>query len=65
MSTTTKKNKITSLKFYKLNEQAQLPVFSTDQSACFDLFANLVLNETVHIIKQFQQNSYPEGFLLI
>ena len=42
-----KKTKITSLKFYKTNEQAQLPVFATKQSACFDLYANLILDETV------------------
>ena len=40
-------SKITSLKFYKTNEQAQLPVFATKQSACFDLYANLILDETV------------------
>ena len=27
------------LKFYRLNENAQIPVFSTKQSACFDLNA--------------------------
>ena len=42
-----KKNKTTSLKFYKLNEQAQLPVFATKQSACFDMYANLVRDENV------------------
>ena len=47
MTTVKMKNKKTSLKFYKLNEQAQLPVFSTEQSACFDMFANLILDETV------------------
>ena len=30
------------LKFYRLNEKAQLPVFSTEQSACFDIHANLI-----------------------
>ena len=48
MSTATKKPiKITSLKFYKTNEQAQLPVFATKQSACFDLYANLIADENV------------------
>ena len=30
------------LKFYRLNEKAQIPVFSTKQSACFDIHANLI-----------------------
>ena len=53
MSTATKKKVevktpvITSLKFYKTNEQAQLPVFATKQSACFDLYANLITGEQV------------------
>ena len=47
MSTATKKPiKITSLKFYKTNEQAQLPVFATEQSACFDMYANLIVDES-------------------
>ena len=59
MSTTTKKNKITSLKFYKLNEQAQLPAFATKQSACFDLYANLVVNETVKYYNSLTTKELP------
>ena len=59
MSTTTKKNKITSLKFYKLNEQAQLPVFATKQSACFDLYANLVSDENVQYYGAIQTKELP------
>jgi len=58
-------SKITSLKFYKTNEQAQLPVFATEQSACFDMYANLIVDERHNIMVQFKQNSYPGGFLLI
>ena len=29
------------LKFFKLNDTAQIPAFSTEESACFDLHANL------------------------
>ena len=61
MSTTAvkKKNKTTSLKFYKLNEQVQLPVFSTEQSACFDLYANLVLDETVMYYQAVSTKQLP------
>ena len=64
MSTTTaaaKKSKKTSLKFYKLNEQAQLPVFSTEQSACFDFYANLILNETVTYYQAVSTKELPRG----
>ena len=54
-----KKNKTTSLKFYKLNEQAQLPVFATKQSACFDLYANLIVNETVQYYGAIQTKELP------
>ena len=54
-----KKSKITSLKFYKTNEQAQLPVFATKQSACFDLYANLVVNETVKYYNSLTTKELP------
>ena len=40
-------NKVTSLKFYRTTESAILPTFATKQSACFDLYANLVNGEEV------------------
>ena len=52
-------SKITSLKFYKTNEQAQLPVFATKQSACFDMFANLVLDETVMYYQSLSTKELP------
>ena len=54
-----KKSKITSLKFYKTNEQAQLPVFATKQSACFDMFANLILDETVMYYNSLTTKELP------
>ena len=54
-----KKSKTTSLKFYKLNEQAQLPVFATKQSACFDLYANLIVDKTVQYYGAIQTKELP------
>ena len=54
-----KKSKTTSLKFYKLNEQAQLPVFATKQSACFDLYANLIVDETAQYYGAIQTKELP------
>ena len=54
-----KKSKTTSLKFYKLNEQAQLPVFATKQSACFDLYANLIVAENVQYYGAIQTKELP------
>ncbi len=54
-----KKSKTTSLKFYKLNEQAQLPVFATKQSACFDLYANLIVDGTVQYYGAIQTKELP------
>ena len=54
-----KKNKTTSLKFYKTNEQAQLPVFATKQSACFDLYANLIVDGTVQYYGAIQTKELP------
>ena len=58
-SAAVKKNKTTSLKFYKTNEQAQLPVFATKQSACFDMFANLVLDEAVIYYQPLSTKELP------
>ena len=52
-------SKITSLKFYKTNEQAQLPVFATKQSACFDMYANLVSDENVQYYGAIQTKELP------
>ena len=54
-----KKIKTTSLKFYKTNEQAQLPVFATKQSACFDMYANLVRDENVQYYGAIQTKELP------
>ena len=66
MTTAAKKNKTPSttlskspmleekLKFFKLNDKVQLPTFATRESACFDLYANLVNNE---ILQYFQPST--------
>ena len=69
---TAKKNKKTSsttlsksgmlvekLKFYKLNEQAQLPAFSTKESACFDLHANLLEGGEIEYYQAISTKSVP------
>ena len=52
-------SKITSLKFYKTNEQAQLPVFATKQSACFDMYANLIEGEIIQYYGSLQTKQLP------
>ncbi len=60
MSTAKKSNK-TSLKFYKTTETAQLPVFSTDDSACFDLFADLPSDIKVEYHNPISTKQLPRG----
>jgi len=52
-------NKVTSLKFYRLNEQALLPTFATKQSACFDLYANLINGEEVQYYQAIATKVLP------
>ena len=71
MTTAAKKNKTPSttlskspmlpekLKFFKLNEQAQLPTFATKESACFDLHANLVENGEIEYYQAISTKSVP------
>ena len=47
------------LKFYRLNEQAQLPAFSTQQSACFDIHANLIDGEEVQYYQAIATKQLP------
>ena len=60
-STTLSKSEMSveKLKFYKLNEQAQLPAFSTEQSACFDLHANLLEGEEIEYYQAISTKSVP------
>ena len=51
--------KTTTLKFYRTNEKARLPVFSTEQSACFDLHANLVESEDIEYYQAISTKSVP------
>ena len=50
---------VETLKFYKLNEQAQIPAFSTEQSACFDLHANLIDGEEIEYYQAISTKSVP------
>ena len=52
-------NKVTSLKFYRLNEQALLPTFATKQSACFDLYANLINGEVLQYYQAISTKILP------
>ena len=50
---------ITSLKFHRLNEQVQLPVFSTKQSACFDIYANLINSDSIQYFNPITTKQLP------
>ena len=52
-------NKITSLKFYRTTESAILPTFATKQSACFDLYANLINGEEVQYYQAIATKVLP------
>ena len=47
------------LKFYRLNEKAQIPVFSTKQSACFDIHANLIDGEDIQYYQSISTKKLP------
>jgi dUTP pyrophosphatase len=47
------------LKFFKLNEQAQLPTFATKESACFDFHANLVQSDEIQYYQAISTKSVP------
>ena len=47
------------LKFFKLNDQAQLPTFATKESACFDLHANLIDGEEIEYYQAISTKSVP------
>ena len=51
--------KATTLKFYRTNEKARLPVFSTEQSACFDLHANLIDTEEIQYYQAISTKLVP------
>ena len=52
-------NKVTSLKFYRTTESAILPTFATKQSACFDLYANLINGEHVQYYQAIATKVLP------
>ena len=47
------------LKFFRLNDQVQLPTFATKESACFDLYANLVMGEEVQYYQAIATKQLP------
>ena len=47
------------LNFYKLNEQVQIPSFSTRESACFDIGANLIEGDNVQYFGAVQNKQLP------
>jgi dUTP pyrophosphatase len=47
------------LKFFRTNETIQLPVFSTDQAACFDIYANLLEGEQVQYYQAIATKEIP------
>jgi dUTP pyrophosphatase len=48
-----------SLKFFKTHEDTQLPVFSTDQSACFDVYARLKEGEEIAYYQAISTKQLP------
>ena len=52
------------LKFYRLNENAQIPVFSTKQSACFDIHASLIDGEDIQYYQAISTKSVPRRVAL-
>ena len=52
-------NKVTSLKFYRTTESAILPTFATKQSACFDLYANLINGEVLQYYQAISTKILP------
>jgi len=57
----TAKSKTISLKFYKLTETARLPVFSTENSACFDFYADLPADVKVQYYNPVTNKQLPRG----
>ena len=47
------------LKFFKLNDTAQLPAFATRESACFDLSANLINGEEIQYYQAISTKQLP------
>ena len=47
------------LKFFKLNDTVQLPIFATRESACFDICANLMNGEEIQYYQAISTKSVP------
>jgi len=47
------------LKFFKINTEVQLPVFATRESACFDIYANIVKDDNIEYYGSVQNKKLP------
>ena len=50
-----------SLQFYKVHEQAQSPVFSTGQSACFDIYSCFAVGENIQYFNPVTTKQLPRS----
>jgi len=48
-----------SVKFFKLNEGAQLPTFATNEAACFDVYANVLPDMNIEYYGAIQNKKLP------
>ena len=47
------------LKFFKMNTEVQLPVFATRESACFDIYANIVKDDNIEYYGSVKNKKLP------
>jgi dUTP pyrophosphatase len=61
-NTTLSKSPMTkeSLKFFKLNESVELPIFATDHAACFDIHANIIEGEDIQYCSAGHSKQLPK-----
>ena len=50
-----------SLQFYKVHDQAQHPVFSTGQSACFDIYSCFAVGENIQYFNPVTTKQLPRS----
>ena len=48
-----------SVKFFKLNEGAQIPTFATNEAACFDVYANVLPDMNIEYYGAVQNKKLP------
>ena len=47
------------LKFFKVNTEVQLPAFATRESACFDIYANIIKDDNILYYGSVQNKKLP------